>query len=202
MTLEFLYTPQSLESNVRRSDYNRRQRTGLSGGKEPVERARISTFRADTVVRFARAGSLVRRRQALELLLQKGRRAGEHAQVHPELQHVPGHVRSERGRAFRSDRGRACAFDDILDPANSEPVKKDGFNVVSYVMATDFALESPRVAFALQLQHAAISALGLLTQLCRASLLHHTTAFEHHNLVGIVNRAHAMCDNEYRLALK
>lgn len=65
-----------------------------------------------------------------------------------------------------------------------------------------FALEHPRLAFALQLQHAAVSALGLLTQLCRASLLHHTTAFEHHNLVGIVNRAHAMCDNEYRLALK
>lgn len=65
-----------------------------------------------------------------------------------------------------------------------------------------FALEHPRLAFALQLQHAAVSTIGLLTQLCRASLLHHTTAFEHHNLVGIVNRAHAMCDNEDRLALK
>lgn len=57
--------------------------------------------------------------------------------------------------------GGACAFDDILDPANSEPVKKDGFNVVSYVMATDFALESPRVAFALQIQHAAVPTFGL-----------------------------------------
>lgn len=143
MTLEFLYTSQSPESNVRRSDHNRRQRTGLSE-EEPLGRARISIFRAATVVRFARAGSLVRRRQALELLLQKGRRAGGHAQVRPELQHVPGHVRPERGPASAQIEGTQCTFDDVLDPANSEPVKKDGFDVVSYVRATDFAVDRMR----------------------------------------------------------
>lgn len=37
--------------------------------------------------------------------------------------------------------GTQCTFDDILDPANTELAKKDVSDVVSYVRATDFAVD-------------------------------------------------------------
>lgn len=85
--------------------------------------------------------------EGVRLLSSCFRKVGElegHAQVRPELQHVPGHVRPERGPASAQIEGTQCTFDDILDPANSEPVKKDGFDVVSYVRATDFAVDRMR----------------------------------------------------------
>ena len=99
-------------------------------------------------------------------------------------------------------RGKTYRYQKFLCTTGSQ-ICRAGFGTHSSAPpGIAFALEHPRLAFALQLQHAAVSTVGFSRSSAGLPCSTTQTAFEHHNLVGIVNRAHAMCDNEDRLALK
>lgn len=48
----------------------------------------------------------------------------------------------------------------------------------------------------------AVFSIGHLTQLIRTPLLYYAPIIKHHDLIRLINRAHAVCDNKHRFAPK